>query len=430
MVGRPSPVVPVAGLTAAPDDVVVPASDTLASVIDGHLVVFERVPRQGGGGTGVLLNASAALIYTAFDGEVTVAQVVAQLAEETGMDAALLQSDVRSTVDRLLAQGLVTLAGTQEEESPPAAPSVARDPDRWRPVVERLLAERSWAFDSGPRQLAATSVAVRADDPETADLLRLLLSSLPEVAEAPGAGPVAAEHRLSVVSGRRPRRRRVVLDGRVLARVDTPEAAVVHALHGLDELAVSGSPGALLFHAGAVERDGKVVVVLGLSGKGKSTLTAALVRRGFRYLTDEIVAVDVGTREVRPYPKALDLHPGSLDLLGLDADAASLELGGAKGKVLPEWLGEVGSGGSPALLVFLAETLAPAAGAGSAPVEVVPPAEALVAILPVTFEPTIDEPGNFEALAALCESTPAIRIGRAPLDAVLAEVEAALERTG
>ena len=68
----------------------VPAADTLAVVIDGNLVVLEVAT-----GRGVLLNASAALILTAFDGTVTVAQVVDQLAEETGMDATLLRSDVQ-----------------------------------------------------------------------------------------------------------------------------------------------------------------------------------------------------------------------------------------------------------------------------------------------------------------------------------------------
>ncbi len=86
----------------------VPAADALGAAIDGHLVVLE--PDTG---RGVLLNASVALILTAFDGRLTLAQVVDQLAEETGMDAELLRSDVRGTVDRLLAQGFLTIAGSE-----------------------------------------------------------------------------------------------------------------------------------------------------------------------------------------------------------------------------------------------------------------------------------------------------------------------------
>ena len=90
----------------------------------------------------------------------------------------------------------------------------------------------------------------------------------------PSRAAGSGDHLLSIVSGGAAGRHRLVLDGRVVSRVGTPEAAAVHALHHLDELAVAGSAGALLFHAGAVERDGRVVMVLGVSGKGKSTLTA------------------------------------------------------------------------------------------------------------------------------------------------------------
>ncbi len=426
--GRLTPVEPISGRSASSTDVVVPPPHALLAIVDGNLVVLDRAA-----GRGLLLNASAALILTAFDGRRTVAEIVGQLVGETGMDEALIAADVRATVDRLLAQAIVTLAGDDAAAEPdPAGPTAMvspLDPDRWAPTIDGLLTDVPWVWERGPIRIAATSVRVRADDLEVGEHLHHLLGSL-----ADDRADERAPHTMSVVSRRgrtvgsatgAPRTYRVVVDGRVVARVETPDAAAVHALHHLDELAVEGSPGALLFHAGAVERDGLVVVVLGVSGKGKSTLTAALVQHGFRYLSDEIVAVDIATGEVWPYPKALDLHAGSLDLLGLDPDTASLQLPGSKGKLLPDRLGEVGSGGRPALLVFLAETLVPQATPG-APVELVPPAEALVAILPVTFERTMDEPGNFAALAAFCEATPSVRIGRAPLDATVAEVEAAL----
>ena len=50
-------------------------------------------------------------------------------------------------------------------------------------------------------------------------------------------------------------------------------------------------PGDLVFHAGAVS-DGRTAVLLpAASNHGKSTLTAALVRDGLQYLTDEAAAV-------------------------------------------------------------------------------------------------------------------------------------------
>jgi len=42
-------------------------------------------------------------------------------------------------------------------------------------------------------------------------------------------------------------------------------------------------------HAGAVWKDGQCILLPGSSGRGKSTLTAWLVKNGYQYLTDELV---------------------------------------------------------------------------------------------------------------------------------------------
>jgi hypothetical protein len=46
------------------------------------------------------------------------------------------------------------------------------------------------------------------------------------------------------------------------------------------------------FHASAVEIDGRALVLLGGSGHGKSTLTAALVQRGAHLITDDLLIVE------------------------------------------------------------------------------------------------------------------------------------------
>ena len=255
------------------------------------------------------------------------------------MDEALIAADVRATVDRLLAQGLVTLAGDESGEGPAALDASA---------VRHAARPRSLGLDHRPSPDGRCLGLGAWTDPARRDLGagagrrcrgRLTASTFSSAASwtiEPTRQPATPCRSCRGVDLRARRggaacRYRVVVDGRVVARVDTPSAVAVHALHHLDELAVDGSGGALLFHAGAVERDGRVVMVLGVSGKGKSTLTAALVQRGFRYLSDEIVAVDIATGEVRPYPKALDLHPGSLDLLGLDAGRGLAPAGGVEG---------------------------------------------------------------------------------------------------
>ncbi len=81
----------------------------------------------------------------------------------------------------------------------------------------------------------------------------------------------------------------------------------------LNDLASRG-PG-LLVHAGAVERDGRAVVIPGPSGAGKSTLVALLVRAGLGYLSDEVASIELETGRLRPYAKPVALKAGSQQLL-------------------------------------------------------------------------------------------------------------------
>jgi len=63
---------------------------------------------------------------------------------------------------------------------------------------------------------------------------------------------------------------------------------------------------------GAVLSSGKQCILLsGQSGSGKSTLTAALLKDGFGYFTDDVALVDRSTRNIIPIPVSLRLKEGS-----------------------------------------------------------------------------------------------------------------------
>lgn len=71
----------------------------------------------------------------------------------------------------------------------------------------------------------------------------------------------------------------------------------------------------LVLRAGAVECDGRVLVLSGANGCGVSTLLAALVSEGSRYLSDDAIPVDVRSGRVRPFRQPVLLDDRSLDLL-------------------------------------------------------------------------------------------------------------------
>jgi hypothetical protein len=62
-----------------------------------------------------------------------------------------------------------------------------------------------------------------------------------------------------------------------------------------------------LIHAAVVARGTQGVLICGKAGCGKSSLSLALMRRRYRYLSDEIACWDTALRRMIAYPKAITL---------------------------------------------------------------------------------------------------------------------------
>lgn len=104
---------------------------------------------------------------------------------------------------------------------------------------------------------------------------------------------------------------------------DTTGATIVHG-DDLQQLAAGVNAAALqaadcfAVHAGAVAADGAVVAFPAESGGGKSTLTAACLRAGLDYVTDEALCLSWDDAAVRPYPRPLALGPWSARAVGVE----------------------------------------------------------------------------------------------------------------
>ena len=68
-------------------------------------------------------------------------------------------------------------------------------------------------------------------------------------------------------------------------------------------------------HAGVVGKDGVCVLLPAAPGSGKSSLTAALTHRGFRYFSDEVALIEPGTFMVNPMPLAFCAKSTGWDLI-------------------------------------------------------------------------------------------------------------------
>lgn len=101
-----------------------------------------------------------------------------------------------------------------------------------------------------------------------------------------------------------------VRDGREVVLEANPEADPLYVsaiVTGELFSVVLRQRGLLVLHGSGVARDGQAVGFVGDSGWGKSTLAAALVERGWRLLTDDLLVVDglVGAG----VPTAVPTHP-------------------------------------------------------------------------------------------------------------------------
>jgi len=414
---RPRPVV-------TPSDVVARVPGRLETVIDGQLLVFDPA-----GGRSHLLNTSAALVYTSVDGRATVGGIVDDLMADLGGDRATFDHDVPETVASLLESGLVTLFFDPDHPDGAAHPPVPPDPaDRWAAVVSRRLADTAWPLRLGPFRAAGAEVSARMDDERVAEGLARALGSLP-AAPATNGSPRPTDTAVVSIDSRpvgAGRRYRVHADGARIGWTDDPDRAVRYALGAVNQLAALHTPDRLVLHAGAVERDGRVVALTGISGQGKTTLTAALVQAGFGYVTDELVAIDPSTRFVDPFPKALDLDDHAVALLGLDPPAGpswpSTESSDAavapthEHAIDPASLGRISTGGRLAAVVVLTGPVADE-------VETLAPAQALTELLRGLFPATWQVPGALEALAGVCQDVPVVRLPRLALDRAVAAVE-------
>lgn len=107
---------------------------------------------------------------------------------------------------------------------------------------------------------------------------------------------------------------------------------ILNALMGM----LAYQRGALVLHAAAVGKNGRVLIVAGQSGAGKSTLAASFMKSGWELLSDDTIAVELAEGEFKvrrssPWLKidaqamhSLDLDESSFGRVGLSSRSRSI----------------------------------------------------------------------------------------------------------
>lgn len=85
---------------------------------------------------------------------------------------------------------------------------------------------------------------------------------------------------------------------------------------GLNWCVASRPLGYLVMHAGMVARGEQALMMPGIPGAGKSTLSAALcLLEGWRLLSDELAILDPTTGLMQPHPRPISLKNASIDIV-------------------------------------------------------------------------------------------------------------------
>ena len=397
---------PVSDLRA--DLVPTPRADLLASEVGDKALLLDRVGERAH-----LLNASAAWVWDLIDGARTAADITAIIAAATGLAPEVLRRDIDDAIAQFAASGLL-VDGTL-----PAAPEPtdARPTSPTPPVVAAEPAGDDGLLRCGPFVAIGLSFAVRTDRAEVAEAIAPLLVEL----EADTSPVTSYLVTAAEVAEDGSARYDLHVDGELLAGSRPLTATLETVLVDVNRRAIGQARDRLVFHAGAVDLGG-VVLLPAVSGSGKSTLTAALVASGARYLTDEAAVVRPETLLVEPYPKPLSLSAPSLAALArseisiAEPAASDDEAVAGKRHVPVAHVGVPAAEPAPiAAIVF--PTYEPD---GPTTLTALSPEDALVELVPCTFTATWEVAGSLDHVVALVESVPAYRLVFADLaDAVV-----------
>ena len=107
---------------------------------------------------------------------------------------------------------------------------------------------------------------------------------------------------------------RLLADGEELLSASRPSRPLGRLLHHVNVTAIERSQHLTLLHGASAATSVGAVLLPAPMESGKSTLVTGLVRAGWRYLTDELLAIDPATGLIHPYPRAISLDAGSWDL--------------------------------------------------------------------------------------------------------------------
>jgi hypothetical protein len=235
-------------------------------------------------------NPLATLIWCCLEEGMDPARIAATVAGNPAVGPGEAVAFVRDAIAGWRAAGLIEGGNPAPPPGPP--------PSRWLDPAEAATYPPppvAWSRRRRYRLLESTIEARFADEAEDS-------WAHPVLAHLEVAGDGIADATIAVVA--EGTRHLVYCDGEPAGRCDGLDALAPVVKHTVWRLAIGRARYFLDIHAGVVGDGTRCLLLPAAPGSGKSTLTAALVHAGWRFLSDEVALLDADGFRVRPMPMA------------------------------------------------------------------------------------------------------------------------------
>lgn len=263
--------------------------------LDGDAVVFSEETQCLVG-----LNATAALVFLELQRGTPVAQLPPILSSQGHVERSEAQRWVAAALEALGSHGLML----DDRAPPPPLPRVPQEDPRIAAMRVYFMPPFQPGKDLITRRyrLLETRALIRFEHPAQVRLVDAVLGHLATDEDFEPTMVLEIHGREN--EGGKHLRSNIYLDGKPMQSAARLSGLAPLVKAALWQSAVNGHDFLFYIHAGVVGTGETCVLLPAAAGSGKSSLTAALTRDGFRYFSDEVALINRTTFLVPPMPLA------------------------------------------------------------------------------------------------------------------------------
>ncbi|HFQ79975.1 MAG TPA: PqqD family peptide modification chaperone [Desulfobacterales bacterium] len=275
-----------------------PPEDISFSPFSGGCVLFKTGMRRIW-----VLNHTAAVVWCLLDEAGCLRDLINGIVERFKVDEITAERDIAKILSYFAAEGLLGEGPAAEED---LSETEALDLTPEGPIVKELTTWPLQCYFRTPNlvlEFCSEHITLGKAYCSAMSYLRLESNKL------------RPEAKIWLLPGAKRDSWDIALNGQLFFAGLTEDELLPHVFMLTFSLAARALDDKLLFHAAVLGRAGKVIIFPGVTGSGKTTLTAALIRQGWKFFSDELAVMDSERLTISSFPLPMSIKSGSVPIL-------------------------------------------------------------------------------------------------------------------